>query len=92
MTGSDGLRQVQRRAGGGDALSGELLKLWLVAESVDDVGFPIKRAVARIGGVQRGFLIAVIGKFGFQEFEILRGCERRDGLRQERPVAGLDRF
>ena len=35
----------------------------MVAQPVDDVDLPARGAIFRIGGIQRGFLIRVVGVF-----------------------------
>ena len=64
----------------------------MIAEGVDDIGLPIDRAVPQVGGVERGFLVLVIG-IGFPQIaEALGGSVCRNGLREERAVVHLERF
>ena len=53
--------QIKRAAQRGGALARELLRFGMIAELIDDVRLPIGRSIARIGGVQRRFLVREVG-------------------------------
>jgi len=50
------------------------------AEILNNVGFPIGRAVDWIGRVQRGLTVEVVGKLGVQNSKILNGRVGGDRL------------
>ncbi len=90
--GADGTREKERRAGGRVALSDQFLFRFVVAKRVDDVRFPIYGPVAKVGGVQGGFFVGVIGVGAAEVVEALGGREGRYGLRQERALMLLLHF
>lgn len=53
------------------ALAGEFFLVGVVAEILDDVGLPLDGTIARIGGIERRFLVHVIGIAGAQLAEDL---------------------
>src|SRR5437867_1228375 len=84
--------QVQRLPAGRVALADQLGPLdRSVAKLVDDVGFPVGCPIARIGWIERRFLVAVIRILLAQVVELLRRGISRYRLRQERiPELGLE--
>ena len=76
-------RQVEGRPGRRCARAHQLLALGVVAEVVDDVDFPFGGAVARVGRIERRFLVRVVGVRLAQLPHDLGGAERRHALRQE---------
>ena len=51
IVGDDGMGEIEGASGGGLALTDELLQIGIVAEVFNDVGFPIDRPVAEVGGI-----------------------------------------
>ncbi len=79
----DGMGEVERGAGGRCALGDQLMFIRMVAELLDDVGFPIHGAVLRIGRIQCGLAIGVLGKVSAELRERSGGAIGRHGLRQK---------
>ena len=73
--------QARSRARRPDAVG--LLERVVRAERGNDLRLPVLRLVARVGGIEGRFLVAVLGVRLLQRREGLGRRERRDGLRQE---------
>src|SRR5258708_19989464 len=56
-----GAEEKRRNAGRRYPGSGDFRARRVVAELVDDARFPFHRAVPRVGGIQRRFLVGVVG-------------------------------
>ena len=80
-------RQHQRRADRCLPFDHYLALRRAAAERANDIGFPIRRAVRRVGRIERGLLVAIIRKLPLDAAEVrLRGIGRnRHG--QEFPLA-----
>src|SRR5438132_894207 len=83
LGGPHGPREEQRFAERRHALAVEQRQVGTIAEDVEDVLFPIDDAIAWVGGVERGFLVEVVGVLLAQVVEDLGGGKRRDRLGTE---------
>jgi hypothetical protein len=81
--GGDGARQIKRSPDRAFALADELLLAGIVAEVVDDVRLPVFGAVDEIRGIQRCFLVRVVGEILAQTIEGDRRGVKGNGLWQE---------
>ena len=70
-------REIKRSARWGIPLSRDLAGLGVIAEFLDQVGFPVGSPVSEVGWIERGFLVGVLRMLLPQFQEILgRGIER----------------
>src|SRR6266850_5308918 len=81
---SDRQRPGKKQRGPGGCRTHAVLLLGLpIAELVDDVGLPFDCPIARVGRIEQGFLVAVVGILLTQLVEHFGCGERRHRLRQE---------
>ncbi len=79
----DGLGNVQNAAGPATALRHQFCRVRVQAELLNDVGLPVRRAVAGVGRVQGCFLVAVVTVFLLDVVQCFRCSISWDGLRQK---------
>jgi hypothetical protein len=90
--GFDGDRMSQVESGpcGGTSFSDDLLAIGIVAEGVNDVRLEIFGAIARIGRIESGFSICVLGVARPKARETLRGSVGGHGLWNEYGLVAWD--